>query len=123
LTNLDKKVIAICLSRVSRIWLIKQVLDPDENLLNSNSWSPALTKKIWNNKAMKSVQHHTGLQNDCKAYAILIKDRKADCSRRIDIWVEETLGELALGRLARVILTEMKGQREVSTFPISLQKK
>jgi hypothetical protein len=37
--------------------------------------------------------------------------------------VEKTLRELALGRLARVILTEMKGEREVSTFPISLQNK
>jgi hypothetical protein len=72
---------------------------------------------------MKSVQHHTGLQNDCKAYTVLIKDRKADCSRRIHIWVEETLRELALGRLARVILTKMKGEREISTLPVSLQKK
>ena len=72
---------------------------------------------------MKSVQHHTGLQNDGNAYTVLIKDRKADCSRRIDIWVEKTLRELALGRLARVILAEMKGEREVSTLPISLQKK
>ncbi|BAS82047.1 Os03g0122850, partial [Oryza sativa Japonica Group] len=38
---------------------------------------------------------------------------------RIDIWVEETLWELALGRFARVILTEMKSERKVSTFPIS----
>ena len=59
----------------------------------------------------------------CKAYAVLVKNRKADCSRRIDIGVEEALWELALWRLARVILTEMKGKREVSTFPISLPKK
>jgi hypothetical protein len=37
--------------------------------------------------------------------------------------VEETLRELALGRLARVILTKMKGEREISTLPVSLQKK
>jgi hypothetical protein len=34
--------------------------------------------------------------------------------------VEKTLWELALGRFARVVLTEMKGKRVVSTFPISL---
>lgn len=36
--------------------------------------------------------------------------------------MEETLWELALGRFARVILTEMKSERKVSTFPISLPK-
>jgi len=37
---LDKKVITICLSRVSRVWQIKQVLNSNKNLLDSNSWSP-----------------------------------------------------------------------------------
>jgi hypothetical protein len=37
--------------------------------------------------------------------------------------VEEICWELALGRLARVILTEMEGEREVASFPISLQNR
>ena len=37
--------------------------------------------------------------------------------------MEEVRRELALGRLAGVILAEMKGEREVSTFPISLHNK
>jgi hypothetical protein len=36
--------------------------------------------------------------------------------------VEKTLWELALGRFARVVLTEMQGKRKVSTFPISLHR-
>jgi hypothetical protein len=36
--------------------------------------------------------------------------------------VEKTLWELALGRFARVVLTEMQGKRKVSAFPISLQR-
>jgi len=34
--------------------------------------------------------------------------------------VEKTLWKLALWRFARVVLTEMKGKRVVTTFPISL---
>jgi len=76
------------------------------------------TVRPWNQYSITQ-----GYENDCKAYAVLVKDWKADYSRRIDIWEEETLRELALGRLAGVILAEMKGEREVSTLPISLQKK
>jgi uncharacterized protein (DUF2141 family) len=36
--------------------------------------------------------------------------------------VEETLWELALGWFARIVLTEVKGERVVSTFPIGLPK-
>jgi hypothetical protein len=36
--------------------------------------------------------------------------------------VEKTLWKLALGRFARVVLTEMKGKRVVTTFPIGLRR-
>jgi len=116
-------VITICLCRISGIWLIKQVLNPNKNLLDSNSWSPTLTGEIWKSKTEIDYGITQTQEMICKAYAVLVKNRKADCSRRIDIGVEEALWELALWRLARVILTEMKGKREVSTFPISLPKK
>lgn len=37
---LDKKMVTIGLSRISRIRLIKQVLDSNKNLLDGNSRSP-----------------------------------------------------------------------------------
>lgn len=36
--------------------------------------------------------------------------------------MEKTLWKLAFGRFARVVLTEMKGKRVVTTFPISLHR-
>jgi len=48
-------MITISLCRISRIWLIKQVLNPNKNLLDSNSWSPTLTGEIWKSKTMKST--------------------------------------------------------------------
>lgn len=35
--------------------------------------------------------------------------------------MEETLRELALGRLARIVLAEVNGKREKATFPVGLQ--
>jgi hypothetical protein len=42
-----------------------------------------------------------------KTYIIFIQDGKADSARRVDIRMEESLWELALWRLARIILREM----------------
>jgi hypothetical protein len=42
MANLDKKMVTIGLSRISRIRLIKQVLDSNKNLLDGNSRSPTL---------------------------------------------------------------------------------
>lgn len=39
---LDEEVISFCLGRVSRIWLIKQVLNSHKNLFHSYGWSPTL---------------------------------------------------------------------------------
>lgn len=41
-------------------------------------------------------------------YTILIKNRKTDSSRRVDIRVEETLREFTFRGLARVVFTEVE---------------
>lgn len=54
-------------------------------------------------------------------YTILIEDRQANSSRRVDIRVEETLREFALRGFAWVVFTKMESKWEVATFPVGLQ--
>lgn len=44
LAYLDKQMITFSLGRISRIWLVQQVLDTHKNLLHCDSWSPSLYK-------------------------------------------------------------------------------
>ena len=57
-----EQIIGLCLGWRIWIWVIEQVLDPEKNLLDCDGRLPAF---------------------------FLIQDRKANSSRRVDIWMEQ----------------------------------
>jgi len=88
---LNKKLISFGLSGICRIRGIEELLDTNKDLLHCDSWSP------------------TG---------VFVENREANCARRINIGVEETLRKLALRRFTGIIFAEVNRYRVKPAFPV-----
>ena len=74
----DEQLVGLRLCRRVGVGRVQQVLDAEEQLLDSNSWAPVL---------------------------LLVEDGEADRAGGVNVGVEEGGVELALGGLGRVLLT------------------
>mmetsp|Transcript_7647 Transcript_7647/g.23024 ORF Transcript_7647/g.23024 Transcript_7647/m.23024 type:complete len:201 (+) Transcript_7647:70-672(+) len=91
--TLSEDDVCVGLCWAVRVGGLKELLDPQQDLLHSDAWPPSL---------------------------ILVEDAQADCPRWVDVWMEKAGREAALGRLRRVVLTEFHGQGVEAALPVSL---
>jgi len=84
------QIVCLALGRTAGIWIIKQILDSKQHLLNSNGWSPPL---------------------------FFVKYRQADSTWWIDVRVKERRDEFALRRLWWVFIRKLHCHFIYASFP------